>query len=422
MKDLVFLNDKKGQSPGAIMTDGEKSYVVKLGVPNIHESIKIKKSEDIERLTREMSHSACEEKVFFNLAEKIGDNNYIVPRTSVVLLEPSQYSQGSCSVNAKLSRKLDVTRMELRDEEAPIDKVLNSINNAKIVHFASELIEPYENIGEFYRYHVDNVSGDIRHTQYQSATSVPREPQGLGAFFALSCFTGNRDCIGNTGANAGIDPTTMKIIVVDGGLAQKNPDIAESIPSSSNLRTWIDYNRDLSSQAQKEAAETFAKIISLDRVQIREIVTNNELFASSGIFTSEEVEDRINQFTAQQEKLVEVFYDRMRENNCLTPKIEKIKHNLNLKNAQAQAKKVNISFMDQPPSTTQSTKRGKLTPSRLKIKITDENTPPSEKKRTSNYSDVGNENLVSHFSDSPAGSPIAHASSKKPRSSDINKR
>lgn len=154
---------------------------------------------------------------------------------------------------------------------------------------------------------------------------LPLEPRGMGAFFALNNFMGNYDCIGGSGGNVGFDTDSNKLIIVDGGEARTTHKINKLMPSSANNKTWLSYD-ELSNEAKKEASETFVRIASLDDMEIRALVTNNEQFVDSRIFTEEEIEKKIGDFRKQQLNTVEVYYDSMVLEGCdITPRVETLK-------------------------------------------------------------------------------------------------
>ncbi len=335
-KELSFFGNKKGQSPGALMTDGDKVYLVKLGIPRAHGRYELNSYEDVAPLINEMSRRACDEKIFFNIAEAVGNNKYMLPKTDIVFINPSKYSRSSCSVYRKLAKKFHVENISSSIDESPINIVIEQINSAEIAHFVSEIITPYHDIGEFYKYHVEEAQGDMRQIEYQRP-GVPGEPLGMGAFFALSCFTGNYDCIGNTGANAGVSPDTFKVIIVDGGISRMHKEvITDPMPVSSNHQQWLGY-LDLSPAAQREASETFARIANLEEPDIRDLITNNGQFTAAGVFTPSEITNRLKQFKEQQLKIVEVFYDSMLKEDYATPRIIRMKEKLDFIQAKLQS-------------------------------------------------------------------------------------
>lgn len=320
---MVLLGDKKGASPGALMSDGEKEYIVKLGIPRAHGNYKLNDYNDVGLLTKEMSRRACDEKIFFNIAQAIGDNKYILPETDVIFMQPSEYSESSCSVRRSLATKFDVEAIKFSDTEREvIEEVVDQINSTEMAHFRSEMITPYQDIGEFYRYHIKNAVGDMRQDEH---IGLPPEPKGMGAFFALNNFMGNYDCIGNSGGNVGFDQASDKLIIVDGGESRMNHKIATVMPSSANNQVWLSYE-ELSAEGKKEASETFARIANLNSLEIRALITNNEKFVDSNIFTEEEVEKKIGEFRQQQLNIVEVYYNSMVQEGCnITSKILSLK-------------------------------------------------------------------------------------------------
>ncbi len=321
---MFFLGDKQGASPGAIMSDGEKKYVVKLGIPRAHGSYKLNDYNDATLLTAEMSRRSCDEKVFFNIAQAVGGDKCILPETDIVFMHPSRYSESACSVRKKLASKCDVESIESSSlDKMVIDEVVDLINSTEIAHFRSEMIVPYKDVGEFYRYHVKNAEGEMR--QDGNIDTLPPEPKGMGAFFAINNFMGNYDCIGSSGGNVGFDPVSNKLIIVDGGEARMTHQISSDMPSSANNQTWLSYY-DLTDEGKKEAAEVFSNIASLDDAEIRALITNNEQFVDHNIFTEEEIEKKMGEFRSKQLNIVEVYYDHMIEVGCpITPKISALK-------------------------------------------------------------------------------------------------
>lgn len=127
---MVFLGDKKGASPGALMREGERDYIVKLGIPRVHGTYKLNDYNDVDILTKEMSRRACDEKIFFNIAQAVGDNKYILPETDIIFMQPREYYESSCSVRRSLATKFDVEDIKFSDTEIEaIEEVVDKINS-----------------------------------------------------------------------------------------------------------------------------------------------------------------------------------------------------------------------------------------------------------------------------------------------------
>jgi hypothetical protein len=334
-KEFTILDNKMGESPGAIMSDGSENYLVKLGLPEAHSHYTCNSYEDLDNLIKDMSRRSCEEKIFFNLAEALGSGEYVLPKTDVVLMKPKRYQESSCSIEAKLSNRFQIRDTNKLDENFSTEMIVNKINNTEIVHFTSELITSYQDIGSIYKYHIESAKGDLRQDAYKNI-EVPDEPRGMGGFFAISCVTGNYDCIGNTGGNAGISIDDYRVIIVDGGNIRISPDvIIDPMPASSDNQLWISYEC-LSATGKRDASKVFSRIINLDDSKIRKIITNDEEFRDLDVFTESEVVDLVNKFKQQQLKLVEVFYDKILEENYVTPKIQLLKDSIKYKQAEKQ--------------------------------------------------------------------------------------
>jgi hypothetical protein len=360
---MFFSRDKGGASPGALMTDDNKEYIVKLGIPRVHESYKLNDYNDVDLLTKEMSRRACDEKIFFNIAQAVGDNKYILPETDIVFMQPSEYSESSCSVRKSLANKFDVSNIEVSLEESSYTEVIDRINSTEIAHFRSEMIASYQDIGGFYRYHIQNSSVDMIKDKHVG--SLPLEPKGMGAFFALNNFMGNYDCIGASGGNVGFDSDSHKLIIVDGGEARTTHKINKLMPSSANNKTWLSYD-DLSDEDKKEASETFVRIANIDDLEIRSLVTNNEQFVDSSIFTEEEIERKIGNFKHQQSNVVETYYDSMVKEGChINSKIITLKEEIDARLAIEQQEKNILGKREEDDSF----KPSKLSSRRVKLKI-----------------------------------------------------
>lgn len=332
---MAVLGDKQGASPGAVMSDGEREYVVKLGIPRAHGNYKLNDYNDVDLLTAEMSRRSCDEKVFFNIAKAVGGDKCILPETDIIFMQPSNYSESSCSVRKKIASKCDVAAIESTSlDKMVIDEVVDRINSTELAHFRSEMIVPYKDVGKFYRYHVKNAEGEMRNAE--RIDYLPPEPNGMGAFFAINNFMGNYDCIGVSGGNVGFDEASNKLIIVDGGEMRITHLISSTMPSSANHQTWLSYE-DLTDDGKKEAAEVFSNIASLDEQEIRALITNNEQFVDHNIFTEEEIEKKMGEFRNKQLNIVEVYYDHMVEVGCqITPKVEALKEVIDRRHAEEQ--------------------------------------------------------------------------------------
>lgn len=141
---MVVLGDKKGASPGAIMRSGNKDYIVKLGIPRVDGKYQLNDYKDIDLLTAEMSRRSCDEKIFFNIAQAVGDNKYLLPDTGIVFMRPIDYSESIRSVGRSLSGKLKPSiNMEIPPEgdscKEVIDQIITATENMKN-HILDELV------------------------------------------------------------------------------------------------------------------------------------------------------------------------------------------------------------------------------------------------------------------------------------------
>lgn len=330
----VRIKNKGGASPGAIFVSGDDEYLVKLNMPPGHGPINLKIEADFDSLVANISKEACNEKIFFNIAQIVGNNKYIIPETNVELLQPREYDEHGRSIDT-LSKERITT--DVRGNRMSYDSatVIERLKDQEIYHFSSKIIPSYRDLSEYYYYHnKENILGSRN-----IMAGIPQEPEGMGAFFALNCFTGNRDCIGLTGKNAGIDPNTFKIIIVDGGLSQDKAEIIKSMPSSANNHTWFSYDLDLTDSSRLEALETFVRLVELNEEQIRGILTNYGEFIKKGIFTPEEIDIKLQKFVEQQKQVVGVFYVDLKTHGLVTEKIEKIKEDLSIAKAQKEARR-----------------------------------------------------------------------------------
>jgi hypothetical protein len=282
-----------------------------------------------------ISKEACNEKIFFNIAEAVGNDKYIIPETSIMRLKPSEYND--------IGRSIDTLRKErittdVRSNRVSYDSttVIERLKDAEIYHFTSKIIPSYKDLSIYYDYHRDKENLVNVHNIQEG---IPEEPRGMGAFFALNCFTGNRDCIGLTGKNAGIDPSTFQVIIVDGGLSQDKAGIAKSMPSSANNNTWFSYDLDLTDSSRLEALETFVRLVELNEEQIRGILTNYGEFIEKRIFTPEEIDIKLQNFMEQQKQVVGIFYEDFKGKDLVTEKISQIKQYLDVAKAQEEARR-----------------------------------------------------------------------------------
>lgn len=334
---LVPIAIKGGASPGAIMQDEHSNtYIVKLGIPASSGPYSIGSKVDIKLLTDNMSRKSCEEKMFFELAQEIGADCYQLPETNIALLKPSDYESISPSivggvaaeyqeepesidnpknVFATLRHKIKIPPYV---EDINTQQALDIINSTDIVHFSSQLIDNYQDLAEFYNYHKDREI--TRSHKKDPEAPIPIEPRGMGAFFALSCCVGNNDSIGSQGKNAGFNPATNQIIVVDGGNANYSSNmISKLIPSSDNNSSWLSFDDDLSHSAQKEACETFIRFASLKERKLYNIITNNGKTAE--ILGEDYIHKQIIKFNQQQNQVIRVFYEEMIKHGCIIPEI-----------------------------------------------------------------------------------------------------
>ena len=65
----VRIKNKGGASPGAIFVSGDDEYLVKLNMPPGHGPINLKIEADFDSLVANISKEACNEKIFFNIAQ-----------------------------------------------------------------------------------------------------------------------------------------------------------------------------------------------------------------------------------------------------------------------------------------------------------------------------------------------------------------
>jgi len=326
---LTSIGVKGGASPGAIMQDNDgNKFVVKLGLPISSGPYGINCMEDLDSLTRNMSKKSCEEKIFFNIANAIGGDAYQLPEVELVKIKPQQYKlisgvevgSNSRSVNSTLKHKIKIGL----SEDLNAEEILDKINNTPITHFASKIIPNYQDVGTYYNYHEDKAISSSHKNNPNAA--IPEEPGGLGALYALSCCLGNNDSIGANGGNVGFNPLTNKIIVVDGGNSNFNPNfISHFIPVADSNKSWLSFTDDLSVNAQKEACDTFIKFASLNSAQLRALITDNEKVTS--ILGESFINNRIEKIKSLQAKVVEEFYQDMMNNNChITKQVENLHH------------------------------------------------------------------------------------------------
>lgn len=316
---LAYLSQKEGASPGAIMQDasGER-YMVKLGIPKSSTKYLISSHKDIENLASQMSRESCKEKAFFNIAEAIGNSKYQTPQTSIVFLKPEKYTPLSAtSANRKsiakcLKDKIKIDRHSLNTIN--LDSTLEQLNTLDIAHFTSKMISPYHDIGDYYNYHNSFINGE----GLRKYPSLPKEPKGLGAFFALSCCMGNNDCIGAQGKNAGFNPETEHIIIIDGGNANPAPHLVNHyFPTADNNSCSLNFYEDLSIESQKEACESFIKFANLTPKELRHLITDNEKTAT--LLGEQYIAENVEKLQTQQTKIVDVFYDDMVRLGCKIP-------------------------------------------------------------------------------------------------------
>lgn len=337
------MKKKEGASPGAVFAFDDGEYLVKLNMPPGHGPIKLKKEADFYELVDNISKEACNEKIFFNIAQAVGNNHYLIPETNIIKLKPLEYDILGRSVDILTERFANNVRGFQMNEGT--NGILEKLKNEEMYHFTSKIIPLYKDLSVYYDYHHNKENSTNVHNIQEG---IPEEPRGMGAFFALNCFTGNRDCIGQTGKNAGVDPETFQIIIVDGGLSQEKADVVKTMPSSANNKVWLDYEYDLSADARLEALETFARLVELNEEQIRNILTNGGQFTAEGVFNSEEINIKLQKFMEQQKQVVDVFYEDLKMHGLVTKKIDQIKQSLDIEKAQKEAKNVMIgSFVPQ---------------------------------------------------------------------------